>query len=414
MRTRSVLFSGAGIAGPALAHALLRLGFEPTLVERARELRTSGYVIDMWGQGMQLLGRMGLLPRVMEAGYHVREIRIVDARGRRVGGFDTDAMWRASGDQFVSLRRGDLAAILYDSIASRCETLWDDSISGLQDHGDAVEVQFDRAHARRFDMVIGADGLHSRVRELVFGPQSSYERFLGYTAAAFDVEGYRPRDEGVYMAYATPGHQVARFAMRDDRTMFLLVTADDRASSLSAHAALAQKAYEREHFERLGWECPQIVQALQGCPSFYCDRVSQICMPRWHRGRICLLGDAAFAPSLLAGQGAALAIIASQVLAAELGATQSVEQAFAHYEARLRPFLARKQRAARSFASSFAPRTRLGLTLRNLASVTLNLPGLAAWSIGSILRDEIVVPELPEPLHDAARAAAQEPPLART
>lgn len=392
-RRARVLISGLGIAGPALAHWLLRYGLEPTIVERSGQLRTEGYVIDFWGKAYDLSERMGLLPEILEAGYQVGEVRLVKANGRKVGGFDTRVFRDATGGRFTSLQRGDLSAILYRSIARRADVRFDDMIRSVKETSAGVRVEFARGASESFDCVVGADGLHSGVRSLVFGPEERYERFLDYAVAAFTLPDYRPRDEGVYVAHAVPGRQIARFSLRDGSTMFLLVVADPNARKIDPRDVHAHKHYLRAAFSGVGWEWPQVSRELAYCETLYFDRVSQICMPAWSKGRVVLLGDAAHAPSLLAGQGAGLAIIGAYVLAGELARTGDQTRALQRYEARLRSFLEHKQAAARAFASSFAPRTRSGLTLRALATRALAIRGVAKLALGRSLRDDIELPD---------------------
>jgi 2-polyprenyl-6-methoxyphenol hydroxylase-like FAD-dependent oxidoreductase len=389
-----ILISGAGIAGPTLAYWLLRHGFQPTLVERAPALRTGGYIIDFWGAGFEVADRMGLVPELRQKGYQVEEVRFVDRHGRKVSGFSAKVFDRFTGGRFTSLPRSELAASLYGTIQDRVETVFGDSIAGIEENEREVRVRFERSELRAFDLVIGADGLHSRVRGLAFGEQARFEKYLGYRVAAFDVPGYRPRDEGVYVLYTQVGQQVARFAMRGDRTMFLFVFADDAADGGSAPDVSAQKAILRARFAGSGWECPRILDAMDSAPDLYFDRVSQIRMDRWTRGRVALVGDAAFCPSLLAGQGSALAMVAAYVLAGELKAAGGAHQvAFARYQERLREFIAGKQRAAERFAGSFAPRSSLGLLVRNQVTKLLSVPFVADLAMGRGLRDPIELPE---------------------
>ncbi|HEY2804997.1 MAG TPA: FAD-binding domain [Gemmatimonadales bacterium] len=391
---RSVLISGAGVAGPALAWWLLRHGWSPTMVERAPRLRTQGYVIDFWGAGYDLAEKMGLLPQIESAGYRIRELRFVDALGRRVGGFDAEVFRRATLGRYISLSRTDLSAILFRAVEGRAETIFGDHIVGLAAGPDSVSASFARGPERQFRLVIGADGLHSAVRALAFGPESRYEVPLGYTVAAFECAGYQPREADTYVAFSAAGRQVARFTMRDDRTMFLFVIADD-AGPAAGQGATAHIEYLRRHFGDMGWEVPAILAALERTGDVYFDRVSQIRMDHWSSGRVGLVGDAAYAPSLLAGQGSALAIIGAYVLAGELSRGGQVPDALARYEVLLRPFMESKQRGANQFAKSFAPRTALGVRLRNLVSRAFNVPAVARLALGRSLLDKIPLPEYP-------------------
>ncbi|MGH6863376.1 MAG: FAD-dependent monooxygenase [Methylocella sp.] len=302
-----------------------------------------------------------------------------------------------------------MAKLIYHKIDGRYEAIFDDSVVGIEDTGDGVDVVFERAAPRRFDLVIGADGLHSAVRELVFGSQNQFEKYLGYTVAAFEIEGYGSRDERVYVSHCVPGKQVSRFAMRDDRTLFLFVFAADSVQHAAADDTTRHKAILREEFDDAGWECPKILAALDACGDVYFDRVSQIQMDGWSRGRVALIGDAAFCPSLLAGQGAALAMISAYVIAGELSKSEGRPQvAFPRYEQVMRPFMAAKQAAAQQFAGSFAPKTRMGLFLRNQITKAFALPFVANLAFGNLL-DRIDLPDYPahcrNGTHDARRHA---------
>lgn len=393
-----VLISGAGIAGTALAYWLARHGMRPTLVEKAPGPRTGGYIIDFWGSGYEVAERMGVLPEILARGYQVREVRMVARDGRRAGGFATDVFERFTQGRFTSLPRGDLASVLLGALPDTVETIFGDQIASLQDDGDRVTVQFERAGARVFDLVIGADGLHSRVRELVFGPHSDFEVYLGYRVAAVEIAGYRPRDELVYVLYSQVGQQVARFAMRDDRTLALFVFAEPDARRSEAHGTAAQLAVLRERFGASGWECNAILDAIDPAGELYFDRVSQIRMPHWSRGRVALVGDAGACVSLLAGQGTALAMVEAYVLAGELATARGDHAtAFVRYEERLQAFLAAKQKAAERFAASFAPKSRLRLFARNQASKLLGIRWIAKLAFGRSLVDRLELPRYDSP-----------------
>ena len=388
-----VLISGAGIAGPTLAYWLAHHGMTPTLVEKAPSLRTGGYVIDFWGAGFEVASRMGLLPDLTRTGYAVREVRVVDRNGRRVSGFPADAFARAVRSGFTTLPRGDLAAAIYRALDGKVETIFGDAIAHIDQTVDDVRVTFERHGPRTFDLVIGADGLHSRVRELVFGPENRFERYLGIKVAAFEIAGYRPRNELVYMMYPQVGQEISRFSMRNDRTMFLFTFADPDSRGPSDVAG--QKALLRERFGKSGWECAQILDALDATHDLYFDRVSQIEMGEtWTNGRVTLVGDAAFCVSLLGGQGSALAMAAAYILAGELHrARGGYQDAFARYQQLFGPFVSMKQRAARRFTGTFAPKSRVSLFLRNRIFALLSIPWIADLVAGRGFSDRIALPD---------------------
>jgi 2-polyprenyl-6-methoxyphenol hydroxylase-like FAD-dependent oxidoreductase len=391
---RTVLISGTGIAGPTLAYWLGSNGFTPTLVERAPRPRSGGYIIDFWGLGYDIAERMGLIPAIKSAGYRFEALRFVDERNRRVGGFRADVIRKLTNDRYISLPRSELAALLYGTVENRCEAIFDDSVAAIAQSADGVDVTFTHAPPRRFDLVIGADGLHSQVRNLAFGPETQFERYLGYTAAGFAVDGYPHRDDLVFVSYSIPGKQVSRFAMRDGRTVFLFVFATDGPPRIDPHDTQAQKTLLHAAFDHAGWECSQILAALEASDDIYFDPVSQIRLDAWSRGRVALVGDAAFAPSLLAGQGSALAMTAAYVLAGELGRSpDQPQEAFARYEHMLRPFIVEKQVAAEKFARSFAPRTNFGLFVRNQATRLFAIPQLAKLILGNSLLDRLDLPD---------------------
>ena len=394
MAPKTVLISGAGIAGPTLAYWLHRSGFKPTLVEQAPSPRAGGYVIDFWGLGYDIAELMELSGDIERLGYHIRELQIVDDEGRRLTGFGTSVFRELAGGRFVTIRRSDLARLLLERARLTTEILFGDSIKALSQDGDGVKVTFEQAQPRSFDVVVGADGLHSKVRQLAFGPQNQFERSLGYTVAAFEASGYRPRDEDVYIMHNEPGRMLGRVALRDDRTLFLFVFAGSTPQSDATPDAEAQKAVLRQQYRGGGWETSGILDELERADNHYFDRVSQIHMQHWSRGRVALVGDAAFCVSLMAGQGSALAMTAAYVLAGELGRSgASHPEAFQRYESLLRAYIETKQQAAVSFSSALAPKTALGLKFRNVVVGATAIPGLARLTFGRDMTDRLTLPQ---------------------
>jgi 2-polyprenyl-6-methoxyphenol hydroxylase-like FAD-dependent oxidoreductase len=392
MTIQSVLISGAGIGGPTLAYWLKAAGYEPTIIEHAPAPRRGGYVIDFWGLGYDIAERMGLIEEINRTGYHIRDMRIVDAKGKRISGFGTRVFLELTGGRYVTIGRSILSQLLQEKVSRNVGVIFGDEIVEIDDRQTHVRVRFKSGVERQFDLIVGADGLHSGVRRLAFGPQTRFEKRLGYVVAAFEAPGYRPRNEDVYTMYNEPGRMVGRVSLRDDKTLFLFVFVEDADTPI--HDLQAQKRLVRSKFGNSRWECRGILDTLNDAPEIYFDRVSQIRMERWSRGRVALVGDAAYCVSLLAGQGSALAMTGAYILAGELAkAAGQHDIAFANYEKLLRGFVEKKQRGAERFASAFAPQTQLGLFFRNQVTKAAAIPGLARLTFGRDIIDTLQLPD---------------------
>lgn len=387
-----VLVVGVGIAGPTLAYWLARAGHRPTLVEHAPELRRGGYLVDFWGAGFDVAERMGLVDELVRRGYRARAIQQRRADDSVMVSLRPEAFVGAP-DRFVSLARSDLAHVIYASLDGQVETIFGDTVRAVVDDGDGVRVEFEHASARSFDLVIGADGLHSQVRRLVFGPDAEFERYLGFKVAAFELPGYRPREDLVANLYTEVGRQVTTFPMRDDATMLALTFVDDDPELPATRPE--QEALIRARFAGAGWQTPAVLAQMSDAPALYLDRVSQIRMPAWTRGRVALVGDAAACPSLLAGQGSALAMVEAYVLAAELARAPDHATAFAAYERQLAPLLHSKQVAAERLALAFAPKNRFQLLVRNGVMRLMGVPFVAKLAAGRSFYDAIELPPPP-------------------
>lgn len=357
-------------------------------------------MIDFWGVGFDVAERMNLLPRLLEVGYLIDRVRFVDERSRVRSEIDGDAVRRAVSDRFVSLPRGDLARAIFDRIVNDVEIIFDDSVMSLHEEPSGIELQFEHSAPRRFDLVVGCDGLHSAVRQAVFGPENQFEKYLGYYAASFVTREYPHRDERAYVSYAAPGRQISRYWLRGDRTAFLFVFAREERFIHHPHQ-LDARAILRETFASDRWsEIPEILNRLKDCEDLYFDSVSQIRMPAWSLGRIVLVGDAAYCPSLLAGEGAGLAMAGAYILAGELQRWNGdYSRAFRSYEQQLRAFIERKQHSGERFANSFAPKTRFGLFIRDLVLRSVPFSFVSDWLMQSFVADRFELPDYPNVGH---------------
>jgi 2-polyprenyl-6-methoxyphenol hydroxylase-like FAD-dependent oxidoreductase len=338
-----VVINGAGIAGTALAYWLGRLGHDVTLVERTPRLRTGGFVVNLWGIGYDALESMGLLPALLELQHPTDELRMVDRDGRTRGGYPSSVLLKLARGRMATLARADIAAAIYGALDGRVDTRFGDSIASIEDDGTRVRVGFERAAPQEADLVIGADGLHSRVRQLAFGPDVRFEYPMGCHVASFETVGYRPRDGGAYVAHTAPGRYVARFPMRDDRMLFFVLLRDEYLAGGTPNEPAGRKAALTRALSGIGWESAAILSALEHADDLYFDSISQIRMDTWSSGKVALIGDAAACPSLIAGEGAGFALAEAYVLAGELHRHgDDTGAALARYQARLHDVVARK------------------------------------------------------------------------
>ncbi|MCO1657816.1 FAD-dependent monooxygenase [Pseudonocardia humida] len=362
---RKILVSGASIAGPALAYWLDRYGFEVTVVEKAARLRGGGYPIDVRGPARDVVERMGLLPRLRQAHVDTRKITFLDPDGAVIAGLRPEALTGGAEDLDLEVRRGDLADCLYGLVRDEVEFLFDDSIATLRDRADHVEVTFDSGSPRTFDLVIGADGLHSNTRRLVFGPEERFHRYLGSCFAGFTL----PNDLGLSheaVLWNVPGRAAVQYAQDPGEPVHgFLVFGRTEPPFGAFRDPRAQRDLVASMFTDAQWEVPRMVAAMRGAEDLFFDVVSQIHMPAWSSGRVALAGDAAHATSFVSGQGSSLSLIGAYVLAGELATHADHTTAYAAYERTIREFVELNQSLAGGGGSATLPRTREQLEARN-------------------------------------------------
>lgn len=344
---KTVLISGSSIAGPALAYWLQEYGFKPTVVERTAAPRAGGQAIDIRGVALEVCNRMGILDRARAMRTQMTGMSVLDADGTEV--------WRSeemtfSGGRFdnddVELLRDDLSKLLLDKVGSDVEIVYGDSIVALEHRDRGLEVTFHSGARRSFDLLVGADGIHSNVRALAFGDESQFLRPLGIGLAVFSTPNvlnldnwqiaYREAEAG-YVVYPARDNTELRVGMG-----FAAQMTDEQRGSVER-----QKAFVAERCAHLRWEIPRLLDLMRDAEDFYFGAMAQVQMHCWSKGRVALVGDAAYCPTPMSGQGTSLALVGAYILAKELGSeAPDHETTFRRYEARMRPFVGLNQALA--------------------------------------------------------------------
>ncbi|ASF08693.2 FAD-dependent oxidoreductase [Nocardia brasiliensis] len=348
------MVAGASIAGPAVAHWLRRRGADVTVVERAPELRPGGQAVDARGVTREVIRRMGLDAAVRAARTETAGAHTVDADGNVLETFRADD---DGGDGYIAeieILRGDLSQVLYDDTRDEVEYLFSDRIAELTQDADGVDVSFAGGDRRRFDLVVGADGLHSALRAMVFGPHEQFIRHLGHVLAFYSVPNEFGLDRWL-LDYQEPGRSAMLRPIQDATRAMAMFSFAAVDFDVDHRDVAAQKRLLRERMTGLGWSTPRILAHLDDTPDFYLDQVAQVVMDRWSNGRVVLLGDAAFSSSPMSGQGTGLALIGAYVLAGELAAADwNPQLGFAAYEQRMRSFVEANQEIGRLHARTRA------------------------------------------------------------
>ncbi len=372
-----ILISGASIAGPALAYWLGHAGHDVTVVERALDLRRGGYAVDIRGPALTAVERMGLRDVCRPLETDTRFNEVVDARGRRFGRVERGFGVIDAGD--VEIHRGDLAGVLYDATCELVRYQFGDSILALDDAGDRVDVAFASGAGGEFDLVIGADGVHSRTRELAFGPEAQHLRELGSAVAIFSAPNFLGLDRA-QLLFSAIGKIASIKTASGNQTLKLCTFFTVEPGTFAAKSIAEQRYLVACAFADAGWEWPRLVHELATADDFYADVTCQVRMAAFVRGRVGLVGDAAYCPSPLSGQGTSLAIAGAYVLAAELAASpRDPIGALVAYQRRMLPFVHANQEVALGFAKGFAPKTQFGVWMRNAVMRLLpHLPGSSA------------------------------------
>lgn len=372
-----VIIVGAGIAGLTLALRLQRLGWEPLVVERAPRLRGEGYMIDFFGPGFDAAERMNLLPRLEAIHHPIGELLFVDGDGRRKLSVEYAVLRRCLfANRHFNFLRGDLEASLYDAVGAETEIRFDTTVSRVAQGSAGVDVELNDGTSERADVLVGADGVHSRVRALAFGPEERFRLELGHLTAAYILE--RPPLGAPPEAFTTvtaPGRMVAVYPIPGNRAATFFV---HRTRAASAELARGAREVLPGVYGDLGSVAPDLLAGLADADSVYFDELTQVRLDRWVHGRVALLGDAAWCVSLLAGQGASLALGGADLLADELHRDRAdPSRALSTWARRMGQPVAARQRAGVRMARWFVPTDPLRMWLRTQLLRTSTSPLLS-------------------------------------
>jgi 2-polyprenyl-6-methoxyphenol hydroxylase-like FAD-dependent oxidoreductase len=386
-----ILIVGGGIAGNALALTLARNGLVPTVVEQAAAPRPGGQAVDLRGPSRDVADRMGIMPGIRRRQLHEKGMSFVDSGGNEQVRMPAELFGGNGGVAEIEITRGDLNQVLMDVVPEDVDYRYGDHIVALDD----TEVTFASGLVEHYDVIVGADGVHSSIRALAFGPESDYATHLGGYMSFFTMPTPERIEPGWFTLHSIPGGLAAGIrADADPATAKALLVVRMPADPELRNNPAAQRRLIRDRFSGAGWEVPQILAALDSADDFYFDELLRIDMPRWSSGRVVLLGDAGYCGSPLTGQGTAMALVGAYILAGEL--LSSPDCAFDRYEAKLRPFVAKAQRPAPGGLAAMAPRShvaiRAGWTLSKIFSSRMVAP-LTTRMLSRT--DDYVVPEYP-------------------
>jgi 2-polyprenyl-6-methoxyphenol hydroxylase-like FAD-dependent oxidoreductase len=349
MKTQTVLISGASIAGPALAFWLHQYGYQVTIIERAPAIRPGGYAVDFRGAAISVLKKMGLYDKVKEHETRAGKIALVDKNSRHLASFPDGF---TSGE--LEIMRGDLANVLYEATRQNVTYIFDDTITGLHQHNNGVDVTFQKHASQTYDFVFGADGLHSKVRAIAFGEEAKFTHHLGLYIAIFSTPNFLKLGmDGQY--YGSLGKRIGIFGANQGKEAKASFYFRSTPISYNYRDIEEQKAILHQRFENEDWHAKRLLKMMDEADDFYFDAISQIKMQSWLNGRIALLGDAAHCGSPMSGMGTSMALIGAYILAGELK-NKPYPQAFSSYEEQMRPFVTNCQELA-SGVDWFVPNT---------------------------------------------------------
>jgi 2-polyprenyl-6-methoxyphenol hydroxylase-like FAD-dependent oxidoreductase len=380
---RNILISGAGISGLTLAYWLQQRGFAPTLIEKRPDLHDRGYMIDFYGSGFDVAEKMNLLDplKAKSDHYPIKKLTFVDGEGKTRAALDIEKFRQLLHHRYFPVLRGDLETVLYNSVKDHVSIRFDTTLTQLNPQPDGVQVELSNGKNETYDLIIGADGIHSNVRRLSWGNESQFSHFLGFYVACSVIDSFFATQDTFY-GHLEPKVQMSVYSIGGNQLATFFAFKSER---LNVRSREEQMDVLTQVFGNLGWVVPQLVKGTRQADDFFFDAVAQIQMDDWHRDRVALVGDACQCLTLLAGQGASMGMAGAYLLADELyKADGDYKIAFPAYQQRLKPEIIRRQKEARGLAGSFVPENNFAISMTYLILKAAFLPG-----IRSLFRNQV-------------------------
>ncbi|HJS19059.1 MAG TPA: FAD-dependent monooxygenase [Anaerolineales bacterium] len=372
---KNILISGAGISGLTLAYWLQKRGFSPTIIEKRRDLHEQGYMIDFYGSGYDVAEKMNLIEQLGEKSgqYPISKLEFVDDKGKPRASLDVNKFRELLEHRYFPLMRGDLETTIYESIRDEVPIRFGVSANRLKVHDEAVEVELSNGESERYDLVIGADGIHSNIRRLMWGNESQFKRFLGFYVVCSVIDNDLFDRPNAFYGYFAPKAQTTVYSNKQNKLALFFAFKSELLNTLGRKEQM--EIFTRK-FGTLGWMTPKLVEAAKRSDDFFFDGAAQIELEDWHKGRVALVGDACQCLTLLAGQGASMGMAGAYLLADELyKADGDYNVAFPAYQEKLKPEIERRQKEARGLAGGFVPDNRFGIALTYLFLKVMFMPG---------------------------------------
>jgi 2-polyprenyl-6-methoxyphenol hydroxylase-like FAD-dependent oxidoreductase len=360
---KSVLISGASIAGLTMAYWMNHYGYDVTVVEIGLQPRRGGTPIDVRGEALDCARRMGVLEAIKEAKLPTKGLKFMNAQNEVQGTMLVEEIGAITPDD-TEIRRDDLVDILYDKVKTNVHYKFANRITQIEQTAENVSVTFKDGSVSTYDFVIGADGIHSGVRKLVFGKEEQFTHFLNFYFCVFAVDGSLGEQNYAHM-YNTPNNMATVYFYNKDSADTLMAFRAPGKITFDRYNIQQQKQIVTDAFEGIGWKVPQLLEALKQADNFYLDQGCQIKMPAWTNGRVALIGDAGYAPAFPTGMGSTLAMHGATILADAMAEYDNHKTAFGIYNETFRPTVEMLQATVYDGMSFVLPETNEKIYARN-------------------------------------------------